>query len=113
MFPCPICRKKQFDSKWFYFSFYLFFCLNVITICKSMILHNTHMIFASILLASDLFLTYHCFLFFHHVQKPLKFINNVLQTNESFPSESNLLVFSLSLHSFWAIGLENVQTIST
>ena len=74
--------------------------LNIITICKSMILHNTHMIFASTFLASYLFVTHPCFFFFHQVvRKLLKFINNVLQTNESFLSESNFPSF-LSLCAF-------------
>ena len=65
-----------------------------------MILHNTYMIFASTLLALYLFATHACFLFFHQVvQKPLKFINNVLQTNESFLDESNFPSF-LSLCAF-------------
>ena len=100
MFPCPIFSKKWFDGWCFYFSFYYFFCLNVITICMSMILHNTHMVFASTLLALHLFVTHPCSFFFDQVvRKPLKFINNVLQTNVFFLNESNFPIF-LSLCAF-------------
>ena len=62
----------------------LFFNVNFTN--KSIILHKTHVkFFASTLLALYLFVVHPCFFFFHQVvRKPLKFINNVLQTNESF-----------------------------
>ena len=80
-----------------------------------MILHNIHVIFfASTLLALYLFITHPCiFLIFHQiVQKPLKFINNGLQTNESLVNELNFPSF-LSLCVFFIHGhcLECVQTI--
>ena len=50
--------------------------------------------FAYTLLALHLFVAYHYFFFFHQVVwKPLKFINNVLQTNGSFLNESNFPSF--------------------
>ena len=92
-----ICRSCQWISLQiirlilpvlkFYFSIYQLFCLNVNTINKSMVLHNIHVnVFASV--------THLCFFFFHQVvQKPFKFINNVLQTNENFLNESNFPSF--------------------
>ena len=80
---------------------YQLFCLNVNTIYKLIILHNTHVIFLGYtLLALYLFAAHPCFLFFRQVlQKPLKFVNNVLQTNERFLNESNFRSF-LSLCTF-------------
>ena len=65
---------------------------NANTINKSIILHNTHAnsFFASTLLALYLFVAHPYFFFFHQVVwKPLKFINNILQTNGSFLNESD------------------------
>ena len=69
-----------------------------------MILRNIHAnIFASILLALYLFIAHPCLFFFHQVVgKPIKFINNILQTNESFLNESNYPSLSLVVHSLWA-----------
>ena len=50
--------------------------------------------FASTLLALYLFVAHPASFFFHQVvRKPLKFINNVLHTNESFLNESNFPSF--------------------
>ena len=112
MFPAPSTVKEQFAGHvseylckgldWFYrfedftFHFTSFFCSNVNTINKSMILHNIHVnFFASRRLASFLFITHPCFFFIFHqvVWKPFKFINNVLQTNESLVNKSNFPSF--------------------
>ena len=81
-----------------------------------MILHNTHVNFlASTLLALytyfTLILAY--FLFSTKLSESLsRFINNVLQTNESLANESNFPSSSLFVYYFLVISWENVQTIS-
>ena len=75
----------------FYFSFYWFFCSNVNTISKSIILHYSCDFFLTTLLALCLFITQPCFFFIFHrvVPKPFKFINNGLQANKSLANKSN------------------------
>ena len=79
----------------FYFSFYWFFCSNVNTISKSIILHYSCDFFLTTLLALCLFITQPCFFFIFHqvVPKPFKFINNGLQANKSLANRSNFPSF--------------------
>ena len=100
----------------FYFLFHWFFCLNLNTINKSMILHNNHVnFFVSTLLALlylfTLIPTY--FLISFNLCESLSNLltmfskqMKVLQINQTSP------VFFLFFYSFLVIASENLQTIS-
>ena len=111
MFPSPTClivNTAAYDQIEFTDVKILLFilpvlCSNINTISKSMILHNIHVdFFESTVLALYLFITHLCFFFIFHqfVRKPFKFINNVVQTNESLVNELDFPVFSLFPNNF-------------